>query len=173
MVTGTATEVQRNSGHPRRLHLGLRRPHCLTQRLRPLRPQTRPQRTPHRRAAQPLQPPPRLPPPLPHHPPALRRNHRLPHDHQQLPGHRSLTTNRIGCLMDGLTSQGATGAGGQPSPDFHASAASPAGIRGTNGTGDHAPNPRWSGLIRGLWPHPDSAVSRLICGKLFRLGGRR
>jgi hypothetical protein len=68
---------QEQQARRRRLHLGLRRPHRLARRPRPLRPPTRQRRPAHRRPAQPLQPPPRLPPPLPGHRPALRRGNRL------------------------------------------------------------------------------------------------
>jgi hypothetical protein len=65
---------------------------------RPLRPPQDRRRPARRRPAQPVQPPPRLPPPLPGHPAALRREHRLPRPRSRHPRHRSLTTNRIGCL---------------------------------------------------------------------------
>ena len=69
---------QEPAARRRRLHLGLRRPHRLTRRPRPLRPAQNQRRPARRRPAQPIRTSPRLPPPLPGHTHGLRRNHRIP-----------------------------------------------------------------------------------------------
>ena len=87
----SATAKSRTTASPRRLHLGVLRPHRIARRSRPLRPPPRCRRPPRRRRAQPVRPPARLPPPLPGHRPALRRGHSVPRPRRA--HHRSLTTN--------------------------------------------------------------------------------